>query len=163
VVYTARLDYFPNVLAAEVLLRDIAPALAPVPVVVAGAQPDASLYEVPRPANAAIVADPESMTEIRRDAVMAVPLTHGGGSRFKLIEAFAEGLPVISTLKGAEGLGAEPDRHYLRAETAEEFVTAVRRLQTDDELRDAVVRAGWELARDGHSQQALTRQLAELL
>jgi glycosyltransferase involved in cell wall biosynthesis len=49
-------------------------------------------------------------------SVLAVPLDAGGGTRLKILEAFASGLPVISTRIGAEGLAAEPGTHYGQAE-----------------------------------------------
>jgi glycosyltransferase involved in cell wall biosynthesis len=41
---------------------------------------------------------------LARAEVMAVPLRIGGGSRLKILEALACGLPVVSTRIGAEGL-----------------------------------------------------------
>ena len=39
-------------------------------------------------------------------SALVVPLHEGGGTRFKVIEALALGLPVVSTPKGVEGLDA---------------------------------------------------------
>ncbi|MFM8896865.1 MAG: glycosyltransferase, partial [Actinomycetales bacterium] len=44
---------------------------------------------------------------------------------FKALEAFAVGLPVVSTAKGVEGLGLVDGIHYLRAEATDEFVAAL--------------------------------------
>jgi polysaccharide biosynthesis protein PslH len=57
--------------------------------------------------------------------LMIVPLRIGGGSRLKILEAAASGLPVISTTVGAEGLAMEPGRHYIRADSAEELQDAI--------------------------------------
>ena len=40
--------------------------------------------------------------------VLVVPLRIGGGSRLKILEALASGMPVVSTRIGAEGLSLEP-------------------------------------------------------
>jgi hypothetical protein len=43
--------------------------------------------------------------------MLAVPLWVGGGSRLKILEALAAGLPVVPTRVGAEGLAREAWRH----------------------------------------------------
>ncbi len=56
---------------------------------------------------------------------MAVPLRIGGGSRLKILEALAAGLPVVSTTVGAEGLEITHDAHYVAADTAESMASAL--------------------------------------
>lgn len=61
---------------------------------------------------------------------MIVPLRIGGGSRLKIIEAAANGLPVVSTRTGAEGLDLRGGEHYLPAgqieQMAEPIIRAMR-------------------------------------
>jgi glycosyltransferase involved in cell wall biosynthesis len=66
--------------------------------------------------------------------VVAVPLQHGGGTRLKVLEALAWGRPVVSTSKGVEGLPVMDGTHALIADGARDFVEAVERVRTDDEL-----------------------------
>lgn len=67
-----------------------------------------------------------SLEDYYRDAhVSVVPIFFGSGTRGKIVEAMAYGTPVVSTTIGAEGLHVAPDTHYLRADTAEEFVSAL--------------------------------------
>jgi glycosyltransferase involved in cell wall biosynthesis len=67
-----------------------------------------------------------SLENYYRDAHVAiVPLFFGSGTRGKIPEAMAYGTPVVSTTLGAEGLQVAPDNHYLRADTVEEFVSAL--------------------------------------
>jgi glycosyltransferase involved in cell wall biosynthesis len=51
----------------------------------------------------------------------------------KVLEAFSSGLPVVSTEFGCEGLGAEAGRHFLHAETPDEFVDRVGQLISEPE------------------------------
>lgn len=67
--------------------------------------------------------------------VLAIPLRIGGGMRIKMLEYFAAGKAVVSTSVGAEGNRAEPGRHYLRADTPEEFATAVATLFRSEQER----------------------------
>ncbi|WP_228486449.1 glycosyltransferase [Paludibaculum fermentans] len=132
-LFPALYHYYPNVNAAHFLIHELLPRLGPqypdIRLLLPGANPPPALVaeaKDPRVSVPGVV--PEMLPYLRQSSVLAVPLKHGGGTRFKIIEAFAARLPVVSSLKGAEGLGAIPGRHYLRAETAEEFEAAVRQV-----------------------------------
>src|SRR5262249_61440473 len=51
----------------------------------------------------------------QRASLLAVPLETGGGTRIKILEAFAAGVPVVSTLVGCEGIAAANGEHLLVA------------------------------------------------
>ena len=73
---------------------------------------------------------------------MVVPLRIGGGSRLKIIEAAANGLPVASTLVGAEGLNLRPEKDYFAAETINEMVKPVLHAMNNvDDCAEAVSKA----------------------
>jgi glycosyltransferase involved in cell wall biosynthesis len=63
-----------------------------------------------------------------------VPLRVGGGTRLKIYEAMAAGVPVVSTAIGAEGLPLRHGEHLLIADTVEEQVNAIRALLSDPAL-----------------------------
>jgi glycosyltransferase involved in cell wall biosynthesis len=93
------------------------------------------------------------------DAVV-VPVRAGGGTRIKILEAFAEGVPVISTSIGAEGIDARPDVHILMADTPEAFAVQCRRLRRDAALVEALVRNAFALVSARYSPAALAACLA---
>ena len=68
---------------------------------------------------------------LRQSAVLVVPLLSGSGMRVKILEAFARGIPVVSTTIGVEGIDAEPGEHLLVADRPEDFARAVRRVLDD--------------------------------
>ncbi len=72
---------------------------------------------------------------ISRHAVCIAPLREGGGTRLKILEAMALGVPVVSTSKGAEGLDVIDGEHLLIADEPQAFAAAVVRLLGDRELR----------------------------
>jgi glycosyltransferase involved in cell wall biosynthesis len=71
-----------------------------------------------------------------------VPLLAGSGTRLKILEAWAAGLPVISTSIGAEGLGARVGEHLLIADGAAGFASAVTRVLACNDLRTSLGKAG---------------------
>ena len=62
---------------------------------------------------------------------MVVPLMAGGGTRIKIFECMAMGVPVVSTAIGAEGLPVRHDKEILIEDEDEGFAVAVIRLLTD--------------------------------
>lgn len=66
--------------------------------------------------------------------VQIVPLHAGGGTRLKILEAFASRLPVVSTTIGAEGLGVTNETHLLIGDSPTEFADAVLRVLKDPSL-----------------------------
>ena len=71
----------------------------------------------------------------RRAAVAIVPLLTGGGTRLKILEAGASGVPVVATPVGAEGLDFEAGREIELAPGAPEFAEAVARLLAEPDAR----------------------------
>ena len=84
----------------------------------------------------------DAIAELARAKVAIVPLLAGSGTRLKIIEAWAAGVPVVSTPLGAEGLPAHDGEHLLLAGDARGFREAVSALLADPALRDRIGRAG---------------------
>lgn len=80
-------------------------------------------------------------------AVFVVPLRMGGGTRFKIVEAMAAGIPVVSTRLGAEGIPVSDGRELLLADEPEAFATAVGRVFSDPLLAQSMSREGLSFVR----------------
>jgi glycosyltransferase involved in cell wall biosynthesis len=88
-----------------------------------------------------------------------VPLRFGSGTRLKILEAMAAGIPVISTRLGAEGLDLEDGTHLLIADSASEMIAAVCRLADSPELWQRLSRSGREVVSRSYDWGALTENL----
>ena len=64
-----------------------------------------------------------------------VPIRTGSGTRLKILEAMASGVPVVSTRLGAEGIEAEDDVHLLLGDSGPEIAAAVHRVASSAETR----------------------------
>ena len=78
-----------------------------------------------------------------RDAfAVIVPLRVGGGTRLKILEAMAAGVPVISTALGAEGIEVTNDTNILLADDPAQILSALQRLHRDTDLQRRLAAAG---------------------
>jgi glycosyltransferase involved in cell wall biosynthesis len=77
-----------------------------------------------------------------RSQVFIVPLHAGGGMRVKILDAWAQGLPVVSTTVGAEGLHYQNGENILIADTPEAFAQAVLAVLRDPGLAGRLAAAG---------------------
>lgn len=81
------------------------------------------------------VGDEEDMAgELAAADVFVAPMRMGGGSPFPVLEAMAEGVPVVSTPQGLAGIAAVHERHALIGDTADTLAVAVVRLLEDRPL-----------------------------
>lgn len=151
----------PNIDAACWLLQDIWPELfrrhphlrldlinLDHPRVRACLQPGVELYD----------RQPALTPHYARSDIALVPLRAGSGTRLKILEAFAAGLPVISTAIGYEGLMVEPGQHLLQAESATDFIAGVETLLADRPLRQALTQNARQLVEQKYDWQQITCQ-----
>ena len=73
---------------------------------------------------------------IARAACYVVPLRVGGGTRLKILDAWAMGKAVVSTPVGCEGLAARDGDNILIRDTAAGFAEAIRQVMADAALRE---------------------------
>jgi glycosyltransferase involved in cell wall biosynthesis len=106
---------------------------------------------------AGYVADPTSYYEAT--GVMVVPLRAGGGMRVKILNALAQGLPIVSTTLGCEGIAVEPGRHLLIADTPESFAQATIRLLEDKRLANELGYNGRQLVQSTYDFRVACRPL----
>jgi glycosyltransferase involved in cell wall biosynthesis len=73
-------------------------------------------------------------------------LRDGGGTRLKVLDALALGMPVVASSIACEGLAVTPEHNLLVADSPDEFVTQIGRLFEDQRLAAALSERGRELA-----------------
>jgi glycosyltransferase involved in cell wall biosynthesis len=95
-----------------------------------------------------------------REALAAVvPLRTGGGTRLKILEAMAAGVPVVSTSQGAEGMELRPGQHFLAVDRDEDWLPALEALASQDSTRARLVEAGLQLARTHYDWEVIGARL----
>lgn len=166
VLFQGLLTYPPNVEAARLLAGEVGPALrAAVPDVrirlVGKHDPDlASLDDPPRVAVVGRV--PDIATELAQADLVVVPVRYGSGTRLKILEAFAQRVPVVSTSLGAEGLGAEDGVHLLIGDTVPALAAGCARLLGDPDLREAIASRAHALFLDRFRSEVVEEAVGRL-
>ncbi len=157
------LGYYPNVDAALYFCRGILPLLKPANLTILGSRPAPAVAALGRQEGVSIAADvPDPAPYYAASRVAVVPIRAGGGSRVKILEAFAQGRPVVSTTLGAEGLAVGDERHLLIADRAEDFAAAVRRLLDDPDLAARLVAAGHQLVAERYDFARIATRIESL-
>ena len=98
----------------------------------------------------------------RRAAAMIVPLLAGGGMRVKILNALAEGIPIVSTTLGYEGIEVTPGQDILVGDTPAEFAAQVLRVLNDPDLGRELAANGRKLAEEKYDYRNACRPLDEV-
>lgn len=147
VLFVGTLDYPPNVAAVRELVTQILPNVrSRVPgaeAVIVGRRPTKELRRLIQETPA--VALHEEVFEVapfyRSARCVVLPIRSGAGSRLKVYEALAHGVPLVGTAVAVSGVGL-PGGTYLRAESPEELADLVVSVLADDDLAGRVAAAG---------------------
>jgi glycosyltransferase involved in cell wall biosynthesis len=98
-----------------------------------------------------------------RTRVFVCPLRFGAGTKGKVSTAMSYGLPVVSTLCGAEGMDLVEGEEVLLADEPQALADACLRVYRDAALWRRMSDAGQTLVREKHSLQMGRRMLAEAI
>ncbi len=114
------LNYPPNADGVRWFLREVFPLIKErnqnTTLVVVGKNPPKDFFTLAAPFgdHVRITGYVENLTPlIENSALMVVPVLAGGGMRVRILEAFARGIPVVTTTVGLEGIAAENGKHVV--------------------------------------------------
>lgn len=158
-LYLGALSWQPNAKAAEFLAREVIP-------VVRQQHPNAVLKLVGRNPGPEVVAlgalpgvevhanVPDVGVYLAEATLLTVALDSGGGTRLKILEAFAAGLPVVSTPVGCEGIDCQHGRELWIADR-DQFAQATLDALAAPQLAAEFAERGRQLALDHYDWAAI--------
>lgn len=167
-LFVGSLGHFPNREAIHYAVREVLPRLqtlagGEVVLAVAGAGADAHRAEFTGLDHIDWLGTPPDLTGAYAGAdVVLVPLHAGGGTRIKILEAFAHRKPVVSTHFGAEGLDVAHDRELLLADDPDQMASHCAELFLNTAKRARLVAAAYDFVRSRHSMEVLKPLAAAL-
>jgi glycosyltransferase involved in cell wall biosynthesis len=152
VLFFGHLNYPPNEIGLVRFLREGWPQLA-------AARPRARLLVAGKGVSARLASlldeqervvslgfVPDLLALLRQSRLVLVPLWHGGGTRFKVLEALASARPIVGTPQGVEEIGFVSGRHGLLEDDPGGLAAAAARLLEDEQLSRSLAKDGRELA-----------------
>jgi glycosyltransferase involved in cell wall biosynthesis len=162
-VFVGSMDYHANIDGIVSFVREEWPAIrksnARLTLSVVGSSPSPEVQELANEPGVEITGTVPDVRPYYEDAVAAIiPLRVGGGTRLKILEAMAAGVPVVSTAVGREGLGAELYDHLLPADEPGDWLKALSRL-SDMEYRSALVGRARDFVRTRYDWSILGERL----
>jgi glycosyltransferase involved in cell wall biosynthesis len=172
ILFLGNLEFRPNLDAVRLLLDEVfPPVLAAVPaarLVIVGRRPPAWLLRRGRPGQAHSGARVEVHADVAdarpflyRCGAMAVPLRIGGGSRLKILEALACGLPVVASTVGAEGLHLLPDVHFARADQTADMARVLIEWMRNPAAARATAHAGRAVVEARYDWSVLAQKMEQ--
>jgi glycosyltransferase involved in cell wall biosynthesis len=146
-IVTGNLGYFPTRHGVEGFLREVWPGLKAarpgLEMVLAGARPPKSLRRLAGRTGVTLLADPPEVSPHLATATLALaPLESGTGQPIKILEAWAQGVPVVASPVAAAGVGGQDGVDLRIARSPGEWHLVLLELLSDVTQRRRLAAAG---------------------
>jgi glycosyltransferase involved in cell wall biosynthesis len=167
IAFLGSMDWMPNIDAIAFFMEEIYPLLASkhagVTFTIVGRNPPKIIQELANrhPGVRVTGTVPDVRPHLAEAEVMIVPLRVGGGTRIKIFEAMATGIPVVSTTIGAEGLPVKDGDHILLADSPADFARKIGDLFVQPDLRRRIGQSALNLVREEYSWNSVIKVFEE--
>jgi glycosyltransferase involved in cell wall biosynthesis len=94
--------------------------------------------------------------------VLVAPIRIGGGTRIKILEAMAAGVPVVSTKMGVEGIDAKPGEGVIIADSTDDFIQRTVDLLGNKKIREKIGLAGRKLVEKLYDWEKIAKKLSKI-
>lgn len=168
IAFLGSMDWMPNIECVQYFINRVLP-------LVQKEQPDTQFIVIgrdPAPAIRELAKNHPSIEltgtvddirpHLQSCALMVVPLHAGGGTRIKIFESMALGIPVVSTTIGAEGLPVTHGEDILIANSDQGLANACLQLLENTDLSAKIASTGRQKVEQDHSWHAVSEQFIEL-
>lgn len=139
-IMVSGMNWFPNrdavLYMAESVWPELSRRLPEARLTIVGASPPQAILDLaardPRVTATGFVDDVRPYME--RAQVYLCPMRDGGGTRLKILDALAMGVPIVATQMALEGIDVVPEQDVLVANEPSEFVRQIERVVNDAAL-----------------------------
>ena len=166
--FTGNMHYQPNVDAVCWFVQHcwarIKTAIPDARLVIAGNEPQPRIISLStNDSSISVTGRVPSIADVLNTATVAIaPMQSGSGMQFKILEAMACGVPVVTTTLGLGDIAAQPGKDLLIADDPLEFSNSVIRLIHSAELNQAVGDNGLQYVSHNHSWDAMNQKFLRM-
>lgn len=167
IVFVGSMDYHANIDGVVSFARDMWPQVrARKPELIftiVGKDPAAEVRELASISGVEVTGTVDDVRPYYREAAASiVPLRVGGGSRLKILESMAAGVPVISTTLGGEGLDVHDGKDILIANDKAQFIDAILSVVESESRRQQLIAGGRSLVSERYDWSGLGANLFKI-
>jgi glycosyltransferase involved in cell wall biosynthesis len=149
-VFIGAMDYLPNyqgvLYFCEQVLPQIEQEIPDIKLNIIGRNPNPLVRRLAQNPNISVLAEVDNIYDhLHPEQILVVPLTIGGGTRLKILDAMSLKLPIVSTSVGAEGLEVTPGEHILIADEPYKMAQQIVMLYKDKALREKLTQNAYQL------------------
>jgi len=168
-IFIGNMGYIPNVNAAKYLCEKIQPAISKkankeYSVFIAGARPTNEVIDLTKNEQVTVAGWLEDIrTGYEAGRYFVAPIFNGIGQQNKILEALSMEKPCIINQSVADGIGLIHEQHCLIANTVDEFVESILRLENDPILLAKIIVNGKELVQNNFRWKQQTSKLIEVI
>jgi len=140
-IFFGGMDYIANIDAACFFAQEILPKLQQLypktTLSIVGANPSLKILKLAELPGIIVTGRVAAIADYLHQAtVCVIPMRTGFGIKNKTLEAMAAGTPIVASDRGLSGIEVDDPLLALRANTVDEYITAISRLFEDVELRN---------------------------
>lgn len=160
ICFLGKMTYLPNVDAVTWFAENVFPTLRKnnkdLQFYIVGSDPAKEVSELAKIDGVKVTGFVENPHEIIKKAkVFICPVRSGAGVQHKILESMVVGTPAVISPVSAGGLNGTEGKHYLVAQTAEEYVCAIQGLLDSAQRREEIGTAAQKFVEDTFGQKAV--------
>jgi len=167
ILFVGNFKWLPNKDAAKFLVTDIWPKihqqLPRAKLWIVGRNPTSEILDLSNQKNVTVSGEVDDIREaFQKSSVLLAPIRNGRGTKYKVLEAMASQVPVVTTKLGIEGIAAINQSSVLIAETADGLADKTIQVLTDKNLAAKLAANGKKLVYNQYNWQAISKELDQI-
>jgi len=167
ILFVGNFKWLPNKDAAKFLVTDIWPKihqqLPRAKLWIVGRNPTSEILDLSNQKNVTVSGEVDDIREaFQKSSVLLAPIRNGRGTKYKVLEAMASQVPVVTTKLGIEGIAAINQSSVLIAETADGLADKTIQVLTDKNLAEKLAANGKKLVYNQYNWQAISKELDQI-